>query len=128
MTPNYVAKKSLLCALNLWLILFFWLIIPLIIQIIRILDAKFYTIEFYNDKVVTKSGVFSTHEFQNTFMGIYSVSVYKPFLGRIFDYGDIRVDCPGPWDINTDGIKDPDGLKKYLETKITSRGANIIFN
>jgi hypothetical protein len=61
-------------------------------------------------------------------MGIYSVSVYKPFLGRIFDYGDIRVDCPGPWDINTDGIKDPDGLKKYLETKITSRGANIIFN
>lgn len=128
MTPRYVARKSLVYSLNLWLILFSWLIIPLIVQIVRILSAKFYVIEFYDDKVVTKSGVLSTHEFQNTFIGVYSVSVYKPFLGRIFNFGDIRVDCPGPWDINTDGIKNPDGLKKYLESRITSRGTNIVFN
>jgi hypothetical protein len=39
------------------------------------------------------------------------------------------VDCPGKWDIDTQGIKDPRGLKSYLETKITSSGmTNIIVN
>ena len=129
MEPNYVAKKSVAPVLSFWLIIFFWLVIPLIIQIARILSAKYYSIEFYDDKIVVKSGVLNKNESQSIFVGVYSVSVSQSFVGRIFNYGDIKVDCPGKWDIDTTGIKDPSELKKYLENKITARGmTNIIHN
>ena len=36
-------------------------------------------------------------------------------FGRIFNYGDVRVDAAGKWDIDSNGIKNPKGLKAYLE-------------
>ena len=124
-----MAKKSVAPVLSFWLIIFFWLVIPLIIQIARILSAKYYSIEFYDDKIVVKSGVLNKNESQSVFVGVYSVSVSQSFVGRIFNYGDIKVDCPGKWDIDTTGIKDPSELKKYLENKISARGmTNIIHN
>ena len=103
--------------------------IPLIIQIARILSAKCYSIEFYDNKIVVKSGVMSKQESQSVFGGVYSVSISQSFIGKIFDYGNIRVDCPGRWDVDTDGIKAPVALKKYLETYITTSGmTNIIQN
>ena len=129
MKPNYVAKKSVTSVLSFWLIVFFWLVIPLIIQIARILSAKCYLIEFYDNKIVVKSGVLSKQENQSVFGGVYSVSVSQSFVGRIFNYGNIQVDCPGRWDIDTVGIKDPSALKKYLENYITANGmTNIIHN
>ena len=129
MKPNYVAKKSVTSVLSFWLIVFFWLVIPLIIQIARILSAKCYLIEFYDNKIVVKSGVLSKQENQSVFGGVYSVSVSQSFVGRIFNYGNIQVDCPGRWDIDTKGIKDPSALKKYLENYITANGmTNIIHN
>ena len=126
MSPNYTATKSAAPVLSFWLILFFWLIIPLIIQIYRIVSAKSYTIEFYDEKIVVKSGVFNKSESQTVFSGVYSVSISQSFMGRIFGYGDINVDCPGKWDIDTFDIKDPVSLKRYLETKITSSGIQKI--
>ena len=129
MNPNYVAKKSVTGVLSFWLIVFFWLVIPLIIQIARILSAKYYSIEFYDDKIVIKSGVLSKQEKQSVFAGVYSVSISQSFFGRIFNYGSVTVDCPGKWDVDTEGIKDPSALKKYLENYITSSGmTNIIHN
>ena len=129
MKPNYVAKKSVTSVLSFWLIVFFWLVIPLIIQIARILSVKCYSIEFYDDKIVVKSGVLNKNEVQSVFGGVYSVSVSQSFVGRIFNYGNIKVDCPGRWDIDTTGIKDPSALKKYLENYITAnRMTNIIHN
>ena len=129
MEPNYVAKKSVAPVLSFWLIIFFWLVIPLIIQIARILSAKCYSIEFYDNKIVVKSGVLNKKERQSVFGGVYSVSVSQSFMGRIFNYGSIQVDCPGRWDIDTVGIKDPSALKKYLENYITANGmTNIIHN
>ena len=129
MEPNYVAKKSVTAVLSFWLIVFFWLVIPLIIQIARILSAKCYSIEFYDNKIVVKSGVLSKQENQSVFAGVYSVSISQSFFGRIFNYGNISVDCPGKWDVNTEGIKDPLALKKYLENYITVNGmTNIIHN
>ena len=51
-------------------------------------------------------------------------------MGRIFGYGDIYVDCPGNWgDIDTEDIADPQGLKRYLETKIThTRPTTVVHN
>ena len=129
MKPNYVAKKSVAAVLSFWLIVFFWLVIPLIIQIARMLSAKCYLIEFYNNKIVVKSGVLNKKERQSVFAGVYSVSVSQSLVGRIFNYGNIQVDCPGRWDIDTVGIKDPSALKKYLENYITVNGmTNIIHN
>ena len=129
MKPNYVAKKSVTGVLSFWLIVFFWLVIPLIIQIARILSAKCYSIEFYDNKIVVKSGVLSKQENQSVFGGVYSVSVSQSFVGRIFNYGNIQVDCPGRWDIDTVGIKDSSALKKYLENYIIAiRMTNIIYN
>ena len=54
MSPNYTATKSATPVLSFWLILFFWLIIPLIIQIYRIVAAKSYSIEFYDEKIIVK--------------------------------------------------------------------------
>ena len=124
MTPNYVAKKSTAANISVLCILFFWLIVPLIIQIVRILSAKSYTIEFYDDKTVIKSGILNKQEKQSVFMGVYSVSVSQSLMGRIFGYGDIRVDSPGQWDIDTCAIADPRGLKNYLETRIV-KGSNV---
>ena len=127
--PNFVAKKSTFSVLNVWLILFFWLIIPLIIQIVRIVIAKHYVIEFYNQRIVVKSGVIAKHEKQTVFAGVYSVTVSQSLVARIFGYGNITVDCPGKWDIDTVGIKDPMRLKRYLTAFITTRGMNnVIIN
>ena len=129
MKPNYVAKKSVAAVLSFWLIVFFWLVIPLIIQIARILSAKCYSIEFYDNKIVVKSGVLNKKERQSVLAGVYSVSVSQSFAGRIFNYGNIQVDCPGRWDIDTADIKDPSALKKYLENYISANGmTNIIHN
>lgn len=129
MKPNYVAKKSIVASLSIWLILFFWLVIPLIIQIVRILKAASYSIEFYDNKIVVKSGVINQNEDQSVFSYVYSVSLSRTFFGRLFNYGSVRVDCPGRWDIDTEGIKDPIGFKKFLEGYISNNNAvNIINN
>ena len=130
MKPQYVAKKSVVPVLSFWLILFFWLIIPLIIQIWRIVSVKSYSIEFYSDRIIVKSGVLNINETQSVFAGVYMVSIHQSFFGMIFDYGDLRVDCPGKWaDVDTEGIKNPKELKKYLEQYITAKNMNkIVFN
>ena len=129
MKPNYTAKKSVVPVLNFWLILFFWLVIPLIIQIVKILAVKSFSIEFYNDKMILKSGILNKREDQSVFMGVYSVSISQSLFGRMFGYGDIRVDCPGKWDIDTTGIKNPYAFKAFLESKISGANTtNVLYN
>lgn len=129
MTPNYVAKKSIASVLSPKLLLFFWLIIPLIIQIARIISAACNSVEFYENKIVVKSGVLNKSERQSVFAGVYAVSIRQSLFGGIFNYGDISVDCPGRWDVDTYGIKNPKALKEYLEQHITTNGmTNIIHN
>ncbi len=115
MQPNYVAKKSILPAFTFWRIILFFLIVPLIVLIYDIIARKKEVIEFYDDKIVYKKGVFNKSETTAAFMGVYAVNVYQSFFGRIFNYGNVKVDAVGRWDINFNGIKNPKGLKAYLE-------------
>ena len=128
MTPLYVAKKSCLRAFTPLRILFFWLIIPTIKILIDIIQLKFETIEFYEDYVLVKSGVLSKKQRRSVFSGVYSVSIDQSFFGRIFNFGDVRIDVPGNWDINTEGIKEPESLSHFLEGKITAKGTVSILN
>jgi len=126
---NYTVKKSVIHSISFWLVILSFLVIPLFIQIWRIIEAKNYSIEFLNNKIITRSGVLNKKEYQTVFMGVYSVSISQSFFGRIFNYGDVRVDCPGKWDVDTIGIKDPQGLKRFLESKISaSQTTNVIHN
>ena len=114
--PNYVMKKSAWSVVRPWHILLFFLIVPLIIMVYKIINIKDESISFYNNKVVQRSGIFSKHEKTNILTNVLSVSVYQSFWGRLFNYGNITVDVMGQWDVDMRGIKDPMKAKAYLET------------
>lgn len=123
MKPEYVATKSAWKAVTVFRVLFFWLIIPLIVMICQIVVLKHDKIYFFDNKVIRRSGVFARREQKSMFSGVISVSVDQSFGGRIFGYGDVKIDVVGKWDIDTRGIKDPQKLQNYLETKIVSNQA-----
>lgn len=127
MRPDYVAKKSAFPVLSFKLIILFFLIVPLIIQIARIICIKCYKIEFYSNRIVVKWGVFNRYERQYSFPGAYSVKLSQTFWQRIFGYGNMHVDCIGDFELDAIGIKHPGALKRYLARRITSDGVvNII--
>ena len=128
--PNYVAKKSAWSAVTLFRILLCWLIIPIIIMLVDIIVKKHERIEFYDDYVVVKSGVFSKKERRSALVGIVGVSISQTFKGRICNYGDVYIDVVGKWDINTTQLANPEGLKNYLEPLVSnaSRMQSFIMN
>ena len=118
MSPNYVAKKSVCSVLSFgWLVSCIF-ILPIFVLIFRILAIKKYQIEFYDDKIITYSGLFNISKKQTVFMGVTATSLSQSVFGRMFNYGNVSVDCVGKWDVDTSYIKDPNGLVDYLETKI----------
>ena len=118
MKPDYVAKKSAFLELDIVLILLSFLIIPLFMQVWRIIVAKHSVIEFYPDRIVTKSGVFNVKKTEASFEGIGSISVQQTLWGRIFNYGTVLVDGPHRWLISSFGIAKPRKLASYLESRI----------
>ena len=122
MEPIFVAKKSAWGGVTPLCVLFFWLIVPLIVMICRIVVLKHQVTEFYDSYVIVKSGVLSKNERKTIFPSILSVSVQQTLWGRICGYGDLKVDVIGKWDVSLDCICNPVGLKKVLEDKITNAG------
>ncbi len=121
--PNYVVKKSAWSVIRPWHILLFFLIVPLIIMIVKIINIKDESISFYNNKVVKKSGIFSKHEKTTVFTQVLSVTVEQTFWGRICNYGTVYVDVVGSWDISMVGVKKPMEVKEYLESHVVRRRA-----
>lgn len=118
-SPNYVASRTAWNAVNWFRVLFFWLIIPLIIMIVGIIENKKNKIEFYDNYIIEKSGILSKKEKKSVFAGVCSVSVSQSIWGRICNYGDVHVDVVGQrWSINTEGISRPNELKEYIDSKI----------
>lgn len=126
MKPEYIVKKSVLSAFTFNRIIWLWLIIPLILIIYDIVMFKTEVIEFYDGKIISRNGVFSKSEKTTVFLGVYSVNISQSFMGRIFNYGNISVDAVGKWDINCYGVKDPEGLKVYLEKFIKQSSDNTV--
>ena len=121
--PNYVAKKSCWSVITFLGIIACILIIPIFVLIYKIVAAKKYRIEFYDDKIIIYKGIINKQKKQMTFMGITGTTVKKGLKGSIFGYGDVEVDCVGSWDIDTKGIKNPEKLDEYLQTKIVKAPA-----
>ncbi len=128
--PNYVATKSAWAAVTFWRIVLSILIIPFIIMIVDIIAKKCYTIEFYDDYVIERSGILSKSQKRSAFLGVLGVSVNQSAWQRICGYGDVQVDVSGRWDVNTNDLANPVGLQRYLETKFVKGGkvTNVIAN
>ena len=120
MKPNYVAKKSIASVFSFWGIVSCVFIIPIFFLVAKIIAATNYRIEFYDDKIISYVGVINTKKKQSVFMGVTSTSIEQSLFGHMFNYGNVKVDCVGTWDIDTSGIKNPAGLEKYLQTKIVA--------
>ncbi len=121
MKPNYVAEKSAWSVVSFLWILSCILVIPAVILVFRIIAVKKFRLEFYDDKIVIKSGWLNTKKKQMAFMGVTSVEVEKSLWGNLFGYGNVIVDCVGKWDINfTSYIKKPEKLEQYLQTRIVT--------
>ncbi|MBO5373962.1 MAG: PH domain-containing protein [Clostridia bacterium] len=118
MKPNLVVKKSAWSAVTPLCVIFFWLVIPLIVMICRIIVAKHYVFEFYDEHVIVKSGVLSRNERKTVFPTILSVSVSQSFWGRIVGYGNVMVDVVGKWDVRLEQIGAPYLVKQYFEGRI----------
>ena len=119
MQPNYVAKKSVAgeCGGKIFLcVLLCWLIVPIIIMICLIVKTKKFRLEFYDTRVIMRRGVFNTEEQQSLLTTIVGVRINQTMGEQIFNYGDVIVDMVGRWDVDTHAIKEPNGLKKYLES------------
>ncbi len=117
-TPNYVARRSAWAGVTFLRVLFFFLIIPLIVMIFDIIIKKHDYIEFYDDYILQHSGWLSRREKRSIFAGVLSVSVNQSVWQRLCKYGDVHVDVTGKWDINTHDVANPDGLQRYLETRM----------
>ena len=117
MKPEYVAQKSIVKAFTPLCVLFFWLVIPTLIIVFRIIAIKCESFEFYSDHVIHKSGVLNKSENRKPFFQVNGVSFNQSLFGSIFNYGNLIVDGAGKWDFSLTGIKNPRALKAYLETR-----------
>ena len=143
--PEYVAKRSAWAIIRFWRFLVFWIAVPailyfgvnllelgispliapiawlalmLIIFICRVIKIKCHRVEFYRNKVVEKWGVFDIEKKSNVFTAVLAVKVDQRFWGRIFGYGEVKVDMVGPWDVDLTRIKKPKKLQNYLDQRI----------
>lgn len=118
MNPLYVAQKSKMASFSILRIVFFWLIVPLILIILDMVRAGIERVEFYEKKVIEKTGIISKNEKNTIFKGVVSVTVNQGLWGRFFGYGDVYIDLVGKNNLQLEKVKNPYELKKFLETKI----------
>lgn len=128
MNPNYVAQKSIVKAFTPLCVLFFWLVIPTLIIVFRIIAIKCESFEFYEDHIIHKSGILNKKESRMPFFGVNGVNFNQSLFGSMFNYGDLFVDTTGRWDLDLTGVKNPRELKVFLETRAAKRAdfSNII--
>ena len=89
------------------------------VMLLIIIGLVIYTrsvyVKFYDGHVVKHKGVFNKHIEKCMLPKIISCNVYCPFWGRIFKFGDVKIDTIGKWDIDLIGYKYPNRIRKRLE-------------
>ena len=117
MEAKYTATRSSLFDFNFFiciLLLVLGLIPGILYILVKNLSAHSYKVMFYDDKYIVKSGIINTHEDELVFKGVLAVSIDQSLKGKMFNFGDVKVDVVGANNITLCGVKDPEALKKYL--------------
>lgn len=115
MKPDYVLRKSVVKSLNVFLILGSILVVPLVVQIVKIINALSDKTVFYGRKIVRSKGVIHKDKRQSELTGSFKVKVIQTKIGTFFNYGDVQVEGHDKWKFTLVGVKKPYELKKYLE-------------
>ncbi len=115
MKPDYVARKSIAKSINVFLIIGSILIVPLFVQIAKVLKVISDKTEFYGLKIVRTKGLLNKDKRQTELTGSFKVKVTQNKLGEIFNYGDVYVEGHEKWKFTLVGVKNPYALKDYLE-------------
>ena len=127
MNPLYTIKKSAWAEVTLWRLVLSVLIIPLLIMIYKIITVRREFIEFYDDKIIHKRGIFNVRVDEYAFSGIFSVSVRQDVGGSLFNYGDLTVDAVGSWGgLKLENVKDPQEAKEFLSKHLIKKADIII--
>lgn len=115
MKPDYVLRKSVIKSLNVFLILGSILVVPLVVQIVKIINALSDKTVFYGRKIVRSKGVIHKDKRQSELTGSFKVKIIQTKIGTFFNYGDVQVEGHDKWKFTLVGVKKPYELKKYLE-------------
>lgn len=118
---NYVITKSAWTAFTLWRILLIWTIIPIFIILIHIWILKNDKTYFYDDRVISKSGILSKHVKETSFVGISAICVDQSLWGRIFNFGNLHIDVVGRWKVTIKGVKKPMDAREFLTQYIVRK-------
>ena len=115
MKPDYVLRKSVIKSLNVFLILGSILVVPLVVQIVKIINSLSDKTVFYGRKIVRSKGVIHKDKRQSELTGSFKVKIIQTKIGTFFNYGDVQVEGHDKWKFTLVGVKKPYELKKYLE-------------
>lgn len=96
-------------------ILFYWVIlIPTVCAIVESINFPFTELGVTDRRIIGKTGVFSQNIMDIPLNKIQSVSVYRPFIGRILGYGTIRIITAAGTRFRYDGVKHPEAFKNIV--------------
>ena len=84
MKPDYVLRKSIVKSLNVFLILGSILVVPLVVQIVKIINALSDKTVFYGRKIVRSKGVIHKDKRQSELTGSFKVKVIQTKIGTFF--------------------------------------------
>lgn len=101
------------------------LLVPTIILIWRIFDCMHETIEFYDNRIVVVDTWLVKREHSFALLGLLSVTMHKSIIGRILNYGTVKLDVVGKCDIDTTFIKNPETLISYLNSVLSKTNRNV---
>ena len=93
-----------------WVVLGAWCVFPITICVVKVIILRHKYIEFYDNCVIERWGVFNKHTKKTVFPEVTAVTTQKNILG----YGDVFIDVVGPWDVKFDDMSKPDDLRDYL--------------
>ena len=101
-------------------------IVVALIVVVHVIYLNAIVIEFYDAYVIKKSirmeGLIPhLSKEQSIFPKVLSCHVDQGLLGIMFNYGDVKVDAIGKWDIDLTMVKKPELINTYLNNRFVSK-------
>jgi len=108
-------------------LLFILSMIEMIVIIVTVLQWVNNYAEIRKDDIVQKKGIISVHESVNSFQNFTAVTVHQGILGRIFNYGVIRLFNPAlDHSITIKNISSPTKYKDIIAEKLPKNNMTLI--
>lgn len=95
--------------------------------IFTIIEASKSEIRIYDKFIITKKGIFNVKETRSVMTPIVGVSVEQSLGGKIFNYGNIKIDKMGRgWDVDCTYIKNPEAFKRFLQERMEEQNTDNV--